>query len=307
MSRFFQPKYIANSIRIKSKAGRLKSKFGKTPYEAFKEDVILSELADIPVQYNEKYESFAYFNLESARKYYKNKKSLIHDIMLALVEYNEMLEAQNFDSERLIDLALSIIKHTTYLDALPQLMVDVDFGKFDIKGKVYSGIIQAKAASFLLRVSRVTGDDKYMKWAEGLLLACLKLKRDGGICIQNEYVKSWSEEYNTKTPSMVLNGYLFVLIAMAEVLNFSQNYDLKLGFKYGVETLLSWLPFFQQDGDVLYSMYHWDLSNVHYMGVVDHQMNHLCALIDLDALNIFHQLVKDGYSTELFQSMIRKG
>lgn len=307
MSRFYQPRYIVNSVRIKNKARQLKSKYGKTPYEVFKSKISHIELDEITVSYIEKYESFSYFNLSLAQGYYKKKKSLIHDIILALVEYNKMYDSKGFDKDRLIQLANSIIKNTTYIDGLPHLMVQENYSKFDIQGLVYSGIIQAKAASFLLRVSLITGDTKYQKWAEGLLLACLKLKKNGGICIQNEYVKSWSEEYNSKTPSMVLNGYIFVLIAMAEVLNFSQVYDLKVGFKQGMETLFAWLPFYQQEGDILYSMYHWDLCNVHYMGVLDYQVSHLCNLVSFEELVLFHNFIINGYNKDLFHSLIRKG
>ena len=304
MNRFFIPSYITNSIRIKLKAMRLRSKHGKYPYEVLKNSVVYGNVPTYNTLFSEVYHSFAYFDLTRAKKHYGNRKQFIIDVMYAILSYNDMIKRGEIDKNKLVEYATSIGKKATYKDGLPHFLVKEDYKKFDLKGEVISGIIQAKVSSFFLRAYSATSDVKYLGWSKSALLACLKPRNQGGIMISSDGIKSWIEEYDTDKPSMVLNGFVFVLIAAAEYLSFEEDYHIRKALEDGLTTLLAWLPQFRQGDDYLYSMYHWDISNVNYLGVMKYQFEHLYKVTQLQELTPIIDHLKENKHMDTFHKIM---
>lgn len=304
MNRFLIPSYIFNSIRIKMKASRLRSKHGKYPYDVLKDKVMYGKQPIYKPSFSELYHSFAYFDMAKARKHYGSRKQFVIDVMYGIISYNDMVIQGEIDKSILIDYATRIGKKAKYVDGLPHFIVKGDYKKFDLKGDVISGIIQAKVSSFFLRAYRATYDVKYLGWSKSALLACLKPRNQGGIMINSDSVKCWVEEYDTDKPSMVLNGFVFALIAAAEHLSFEDDYHIRKFLEDGLSTLLAWLPQFRQDDDILYSMYHWDISNVNYWGVMKYQFEHLYKVTQLQELQPIIAHLNESKNMLTFEKMM---
>ena len=304
MHRLLRPTYLLNSIRIKWKAFRLRSTTGVYPYSHFSKKVDY-DLNDISydVNYQDIYHSFSYFDHDNASKYYKAKPSLIHDIMLGIIAYNDMVKGHKIDHERLHHNAKNLNRSATYIDGFMTFMIDEDIKKFDLEGKVMSGIIQAKAASLFIRTYVGTKEQNYLNKAKSALLACLRTRSNGGVMLVNPSVKAWVEEYDTDKPSMVLNGNVFVLIAAAEFLHFEEHYDIRKFLDDGLATLLSWLPHYFVGDDMLYSMYTTDLCNVHYVGVQKYQLEHLYRLTRISELKVAVDRLEKNFNPKLFASL----
>ena len=307
MHRFLIPTYFFNSIRIKAKALALSLKHNASPYHVYSEEIEIKDVPAYELEFKNKYLSLSYFDLESAEQYYGQTSLITSDIILAIVEYNEMLADKDVDIERLRELASNIEERGEWEGDKLWFLVETHLPKFNLDGDTHSGIIQSKAASLFLRVYQQTGDKKYLKWARAALLPCTVDIKKGGLHIRNEGINSWVEEYKTETPSMVLNGYIFVLIALAEYLTFDKNVKFQKIFEQGVSTTLAWLPYYQKGGDVLYSMYNWDLCNIHYMGVSLYQIKHLYRITKLKGFKKYLKYLKAHTDLDLFLDLTNNG
>ncbi len=305
MNRFLIPSYIFNSIRIKTKAMRLRSKYGKYPYKILKDKVVYPELPTYEVSFSEVYHGFAYFDMKKARKHYGKRRQFIIDVMYAIISYNDMMNEGQMDERTLIEYATNIGKQAQYVDGLPHFIIKGGYSKFDLEGDVISGIIQAKVSSFFLRVFHVTQDTKYLGWSKSALLPCLNPRNKGGVMISSDAIKCWVEEYDTAKPSMVLNGFVFVLIAAAEYLSFEEDYQIRKSFEDGLITLLAWLPHFRYGDDFLYSMYHWDISNVNYWGVMKYQFEHLYKVTKVQELQPIINHLSEHKNMETFRKIMK--
>lgn len=303
MHRLLRPSYVLNTLRIKLKALRLRKKLGKYPYEHFASNVTYGKAVAYNIQYQDIYHSFSYFDFEKATKYYKGKSSVIHDTMLGIIEYNDMIRGHNVDKERLHANAQKLSRKVTYVDGFMTFVIDEDIAKFDLQGKVMSGIVQGKAASLFIRTYVGTGEKNYLNKAKSALLACLRTRSKGGVMISSSSVKSWVEEYDTDKPSMVFNGNVFVLIAAAEFLSFEEDYDIRKYLDDGLATLLAWLPHYFVGDDMLYSMYTTDLCNVHYVGVIRYQLEHLYQITGLGELKAAIAQLEKNFKPKLYESL----
>lgn len=300
MHRFLTPSYIFNSIRIKTKALALSLRYAASPYETYATDIVIKDTPSYELNFKDKFSSLGYFELQSAEQYYGQTTYLTTDIILALVEYNQMLADKTVNPDRLIELANNIEEKGEWRANELWFSVETHLPKFDQDGETHSGIIQSKAASLFLRVFKETGDKDYLKWARSALLPCAVDVKKGGLHIKNKSLKSWVEEYKTDAPSMVLNGYIFVLIALAEYLTFDKRATFQKIFEDGLSTALAWLPHYKKGGDILYSMYNWDICNVHYMGVSYYQMKHLYKITKVKSFKKYYKHVYEHTDLDLF-------
>lgn len=249
--------------------------YKESPYYTYLDKVEYGPISNYKFFYNKEYHSLSYFDLLSAKKYYGETSYLTSELIIALVEYNNSLLWDDVDLHELRLRAGYIESRGVWKGDALWFEVETHLPKFGINGNTHSGIIQAKASSYFLRVYKETGVDKYLNWAYASLLPCTLDFSQGGLHISTNKIKSWVEEYKTTSPSMVLNGYIFVLIAYSEYLSIENDLDIEKHFKDGLETMLAWFPYFQQENNLLYSLYNWEISNIHYMGVSLYQFEHL--------------------------------
>ncbi len=136
----------------------------------------------------------------------------------------------------------------------------------DRKAKSTSGITQAIATSFYIRLHHITDDPEFLKLAEEFFNPCLDDDDDGVKLTHEGYV--WVEEYKTSKPSLVLNGFLFSIVAAIEL---SKQTGQKVYKEYSLELLKSlehFLPRYQYGRHLRYDMYELKFGNINYQALL---------------------------------------
>ncbi len=80
-----------------------------------------------------------------------------------------------------------------------------------LKAPWYSGLAQGQGISLLLRVWRLTGDERYLDAAVNAFEAMTIPTTDGGVQFVDEDGDVWLEEYITAPPTHILNGFIWGL------------------------------------------------------------------------------------------------
>lgn len=150
-----------------------------------------------------------------------------------------------------------------------------DFKRFNLTSPWVSGLAQAMIASVYLRKFIEEKNNEHLKIAKECIDFCyhqengLYTSIDGG-------KKYWIEEYPGEKGKGVLNGYLFFLIALAELTTFDESYTEKL--QLGLETVLTFIPDYHKGKYLRYSTNIPDLANRHYQEIHAYQLEHLFKL-----------------------------
>lgn len=272
-SRYLNLPYIWHSLGLKSKGWESSIKYTKSPYEIFSPGVRKVESKVQSFEKIDAYLSLNYMNFQEAKKNFND--GLVHMIMQGLSYYNQSLENEDFIKHEFLEMVDNIIEKGTSQEDRLRFIFDDEYQRFDLKGIYTSGIVQAKAASLFIRAYNVSNDDHYLRQAEHALFCLLDPIENLGTIRSVEGGMIWAEEYPSPRPSMVLNGHVFVLIAIAEYLAIQNHEYFERCFQELHCSTISYLPYFKQADNVLYSMYRWDRSNVNYMGVHAFQFYHL--------------------------------
>ncbi len=276
--------------------------YGRNPFEWAAQRVVPARFPDYGLQFEPYYYAFDYFDLDSAKRYYAHHTSTIVKAMLGLIAFNEKNPSIDFLYHTTDDLMLAAQKKEEGLF----FYYDEDIKSFDLKGEVYSGILQAKISSFFMRMYVMSGEGAFLDNAYHCLRACMIDIAQGGVKRSSIYDTIWVEEYPTASPSMVLNGFVFVVIALAEYEGLRHEGDpsLKSFFDQCLYALLTWMPVYRYRGYTLYSLYRWHFCNIHYLGVIHYQMEHLYRLTGLDVFREYSQSIINQSQKKIFHRMI---
>ena len=298
-SRFLNISYLINTIAIKAKALELKLKRGSYPFTFFKDKAILPFDLEYKLDFQIEYHSLSYFNFEKAKEKHSKNSSITQELIIALAYHNECLKNQKLDKTYLIDLATSVHKKASISESEMVFYIDDPYRRFDLNDKYFSGIVQGKAASLFLRCFLLTKDKKYKLWAKKCLLSCWKSIEDGGILVSLPHNNYWVEEYPSPKPSMVLNGFLFYIIGLAEYLALEDDVEMKQKLETTLKSAMAWIPNYKVKNGLLYSMYRWNLCNVHFTGIMKYQFEHLNKLTNIplfkDYRDFTNELTNWGY------------
>lgn len=156
-----------------------------------------------------------------------------------------------------------------------------DLIRFQIPAPWTSGISQAVIASLMLRMYHETKEEKYFDIAKGAILYCLDKKNKLRLDMS---VGFWVEEYPSEIGKGVLNGFLFFLIALAELSSFNLFKD---ELNEGIKCLLARIPFYHKGIYLKYASNIPDLCNPWYDKIHYHQLN---AMFGLTNENVFLKL-----------------
>ena len=304
MSRFFNLSYVLNTIVIKARALSLKLARGSYPYDYFKDKTIDSASSNYILNYHDNYHSLGYLDYQKAESLHSGNRSITQDLIVGLAYYNDLKKNQDLDKSYIIDLASKLKEKAEYSEGGMFFIFDEQYSRFDLKGRYSSGIVQGKAASFFLRCYRLTKENRFKEWAKKCLLSAWKPIEDSG-CLRNlPNDHFWIEEYPSPKPSMVLNGYLFYIIGLAEYLAIEDDPDLRSKFETSLNTALTWLPNYRLKNGLLYSMYRWSLCNVHYTGIMKYQFEHLFKLTDISIFNDYAKFCDELTDWNTFEKII---
>lgn len=108
----------------------------------------------------------------------------------------------------------------------------------DLKAPWISCMAQGEAASVLVRAFKLTGNEEYLRHASLALEPLFISINDGGV--QSQFVNGdlFVEEYPSKSPTHVLNGFLFAVIGLKEFSNISESSRHEVLFEKFCNTIL---------------------------------------------------------------------
>ncbi len=303
-NRFLNVSYLLNTLVIKTKALGLKWTRGAYPFEYFKDKTKAVISTKFTLKYQDHYHSLAYLDYQKAEKLHFGERSITQDLIVGLVYYNELIEYQKLDIKYLVDLALKLKEKAEFSENGMIFWFNEPYARFDLKGQYYSGIVQGKAASFFLRCHLLTKEERFKKWAKNCLISGWKSTDQGGILrkLPNDHL--WVEEYPSPKSSMVLNGHLFYIIGLAEYLSLEEDEILESQFKACLNSVMAWIPNYRQKNGLLYSMYRWNLCNIHYTGIMKYQFAHLYELTGISIFNVFADFTNRLTDWKTFERII---
>jgi len=171
--------------------------------------------------------------------------------------YNKYQKTSNEKFRRqLINNADWLIENAVKRDDYLIFRYNFPWPKYDIQKPWYSGMAQGRALQALIKVHKVTNDQKYIDAAKLLLKAFYVEVNDGGVTYKSEDNGWWYEEYaaaNGKV-SHVLNGMMYTLLGMYEFYDYTKDPDAKILFDKGIISLKNNLPKYDDDGFSLYDL-----------------------------------------------------
>lgn len=262
---------------------------GAYPYAYFKDKTGEGKTPSYTLKYQQEYISLSYLDFNRAVQLHSGKLSITQQLILGLIYSNEYSKNDELEVNYLTDLAHKLENEATFSENSMLFFIEETYKKFDLTGTYYSGIIQGKAASFFLRCFEHTKDQSFKLLAKKCLCAAWKSVEEKGVLVRLPHDAVWVEEYPSPRPSMVLNGFLFYIIGLAEYLTFDDDIELKAKLDQCLSSLMSWVPNYKLDEGLLYSMYRWSFCNVHYTGIMKYQFEHLYLLTGLE---IFQEYMK---------------
>lgn len=124
-----------------------------------------------------------------------------------------------------------------------------------LKAPWASAMAQGEAISLLTRIYRVTKENELIEAAEKALRPLSVQVSDGGLC--RDYCgNTFFEEYPTERPSLTLNGFMFCLFGLYDLLELNGNKGAQDLFLSGMHGLVKLLPLYDDSLMSLYDLCH---------------------------------------------------
>jgi len=140
----------------------------------------------------------------------------------------------------------------------------------------YSGMAQGHAASVLIRAYILTKNIEYMKLAQKSINFMFVPISENGLMRHTPEGNIWIEEYPTREPSLVLNGYVFSLYGLLEYIAYNpEDIDLVNKTEQCLNSLISSISYYERENWLQYCRYTPDLVTDWYMRFQTLQMNQL--------------------------------
>jgi heparosan-N-sulfate-glucuronate 5-epimerase len=119
-----------------------------------------------------------------------------------------------------------------------------------------SSLAQGQAMSLLERAYRLTGEEKYRLAGQRALLPLRVDVLKGGLrrCFFGDCTRPFFEEYPTKPPTYVLNGFMFTLIGLYDLASVAPKSQALAMYAAGRRTLYQALPDYDVDGRATYDL-----------------------------------------------------
>ncbi|MBV8148644.1 MAG: hypothetical protein JO092_06110 [Candidatus Eremiobacteraeota bacterium] len=131
---------------------------------------------------------------------------------------------------------------------------DFAFPEYGVEPGFICAMAQGTAASALVRAFVLTGDRRYRDAAASAAEPLKKdVSRGGASFIRNGYV--FFEEVASPNPCHILNGHLFASFGIYDLNRFGlMDAELRSLYERSAETLLRWLPFYEDRGWSYYQL-----------------------------------------------------
>ena len=173
-----------------------------------------------------------------------------------------------------------------------------DYAAFGLKAPWLSCIAQAQVGSVFLRAFQLTGEENYLTAAAETIAVCWLPKSSGGLEIDSKY-GPWSEEYPSPQPTLIINGFCYVLIAMMELYHFRPDEKLRKKIEQYTESYIKALPYYHAYGTQV--RYMGKLSswyvNQNYFNIQTLQHKHLYLLSGMEGFRKIYEYWKQFATT----------
>nr|CAG4646858.1 EOG090X0272 [Megafenestra aurita]SVE92256.1 EOG090X0272 [Megafenestra aurita] len=161
-------------------------------------------------------------------------------------------------------------------------------GRADLDPGWYSAMGQGQAMSLLMRAFYRSGRRHYLEAALNGMKPFSKSSAEGGVraYFMNQY--PWYEEYPTIPPSFVLNGFIYSLIGLYDVISLApqdQVGDAQLLFDQGMHSLKKLLPLFDTGSGTVYDLRHFTLGLAPNIARWDYHSTHINQLLLLSTID----------------------
>nr|SVE76253.1 EOG090X0272 [Daphnia longispina] len=161
-------------------------------------------------------------------------------------------------------------------------------GRADLDPGWYSAMGQGQAMSLLMRAFYRSGKPHYLESALKGMQPFSKSSTEGGVraYFMNQY--PWYEEYPTVPPSFVLNGFIYSLIGLYDVVSLAplnQVGDAQLLFDQGMHSLKKLLPLFDTGSGSVYDLRHFTLGLAPNIARWDYHSTHINQLLLLSTID----------------------
>ncbi len=221
----------------------------------------------------------------------------------ALVCYNDLLNGDNPPSESIFWTQINYLKkigvqkESGFYFYYTQL-----FPKFKVKPPYYTGITQAIIASAFLRAYQLSQDKSWLHLAHETLKPILIPIEQGGILGVTPEGLPWVEEYpNPDDRTLVLNGFIFVLIGLGEFLYWGgEEETLNKAFSSLTKSLFYSWHHYQRGANLRYSRFYPTFQNIEYKGLTVCFFIHLLDLTQNKAFEHFLHRANKNVSWKAF-------
>ena len=200
-----------------------------------------------------------------------------------LVAFNEYLKD---DSSKSLDVFWTQVEalkaHGNFEDSNFILFIPFDYPRFNLKTPWMAGITQALAASMFFRACYLKPNEGFEKYYKATIDSLYKATSDNGVFCKTPEGNDWMEEYPSPSPSYVLNGFIFCVIAVTEYAIFSNDDLYKTKAIRLYKSLLASLAEYRIDKHWRYDRYFWKFSNIEYQALHTFQFLHLYKLSEME-------------------------
>nr|CAG4643766.1 EOG090X0272 [Lepidurus arcticus] len=149
-----------------------------------------------------------------------------------------------------------------------------------------SAMGQGQAMSLLVRAYNRTGDEAYLRAALNAVKPFQVASSDGGVLAKFMNMYVWYEEYPTTPPSFVLNGFIYSLIGLYDLLTVADQFQsVKRIFDAGMASLKKLLPLYDTGSGSTYDLRHVMLGSAPNIARWDYHSTHVNQLLLLSTID----------------------
>ncbi len=178
-----------------------------------------------------------------------------------------------------------------------------DLPKFQLKAPWFAGITQALAISVFIRAFIKTNQKIYRQRAMQLFQTFFLSVENGGFLKHTPEGFSWIEEYPSKNPTYVLNGFVFNLIALVEYYKvIDESIEVKERLNACFKSFFYSLHHYVFGMFTKYSRKNMAFSNIEYQGLYVFLFLHLYRLTGKPAFREMADFYNQNTDWELFFS-----
>ena len=207
-------------------------------------------------------------------------------LYFGLVYINTAFNTTSFDLQLLKNIANFTIENSTVKGNTLLLEHGFDYSIFGLKAPWTSGITQAIASSFFLRLYSITKDKAYLSQAEKYFKACTS--EEDCLTVTKSGLE-WVEEYKSNPTALVLSGHIFAIIAAGELHQLTFKDEYKFYTENWLRSLVAELSSYQYEEYLIHNKFQWKFSNIEYQGLNVGQFLHL---YELTGNEVFLELYK---------------